>query len=405
MNDYLERCTKIAILGGTFDPIHNGHISIAENVLEKFNPQKVLFIPTGQPPHKATKPITPALHRYSMILEAICHNPGLDVSRIEIDKTDTSYTIDTLHQIKKLCAPGCIIYFVLGQDSLESILTWKNPKELLKMCEFITVLRPGYDAAKLKSHIKMLEKKYGAKIHALTSPRLEISGTYVRKSFAQDKPVCALIPKSVENYIRVNGLYNTPTLNLSEAHFDWAKDKLKRHLTPKRFKHSLGVVIEAEKLANHYGADINKARWAALLHDTTKEYGADKKRILCKKWGIEIDPIIKAHIDLAHGLLGAKAAEEDYFVTDPEILQAIKFHILGHKNMTLLDKIILLADFIEPFRDDYYPLKEMREHAYSNINKALEIGLTAMRDIDAKRGKALHHWSEDALETLRSELE
>jgi len=404
MNDYLERCTKIAVLGGTFDPIHNGHIAIAENVLHQFKPQKILFIPAGSPPHKPNKPITPAYHRYQMILQAISDKPGLEANRMEIDRQGVSYTIDTIYSLKSLLAKRTTIYFVIGQDALENILTWKNPKELLKSCEFITVPRPGYNAGELTSHIKQLEKKYEAKIHILKSPQLEISSTYIRKSIAKDKPVSALIPKEVETYIRTHGLYKSPTPNLSQEHFEWAKAKLKKHLTPKRFKHSLGVVIEAEKLAKHYGADVKKARWAALLHDTVKEYGADKKRTLCEKWGICVDEIVAAHIDLAHGLLGAEAALRQYLVKDEEILQAIRFHILGHKNMTLLDKIIVLADFIEPYREDYYPLKEMREYAYTDINKALVIGLTAMRNIDAKRGKTLHHWSKDAIETLK-ELE
>ena len=401
MNDYLERCTSIAVLGGTFDPIHNGHISVAENVLHQFKPQKVLFIPSGNPPHKPDKPVSAAHHRYQMVLQAIGGKPGLEANRMEIDRQGASYTIDTIYSLKSLLAKRTTIYFVIGQDALENILTWKNPKELLKACEFITVPRPGCDVSKLNALIKMLEKKYDAVIHILKSPLLEISSTYIRKSIAKDKPVSALIPKEVESYIHSHGLYKAPTPNLSQEHFEWAKAKLKKHLTPKRFKHSLGVVIEAEKLAKHYGADIKKARWAALLHDTTKEYGTDKKRILCEKWGIQVDEVVAAHIDLAHGLLGAEAASRQYLVKDEEILQAIRYHILGHKNMTLLDKIIVLADFIEPYREDYYPLKEMQEHAYTDINKALLIGLTAMRDIDEKRGKTLHHWSKDAIETLK----
>ena len=126
---------------------------------------------------------------------------------------------------------------------------------------------------------------------------------------------------------------------------------------------------------------------------------------MCKEWSVKIDHIVEGHIDLAHGLLGAEAAMRDYYVTDPEILQAIRYHIIGYGNMTLLDKITFLSDAIEPFREDYYPMKEMRELAYKNINKAIIVGLTAMRETDGARGKELHHWSKDAIDALNREEE
>ena len=141
-----------------------------------------------------------------------------------------------------------------------------------------------------------------------------------------------------------------------------------------------------------------------MLHDCTKEYGADKKRVLCQRYGITLDPLVEEVIDLSHGLLGAESARRHFFVQDPEILQAIRYHILGHGQMTLLDKIILLSDFIEPYREDYPPLVGMRQLAYKNINKSLIYGLEMMRDIDLKRGKTLHHWSEDAITTMKKEL-
>jgi len=403
-SDYLERCTSLAILGGTFDPIHNGHLAIGEAVLHQFKPERVLFVPAGNPPHKPNKPITPAEHRYQMILRSVGNIPGLDTNRLELDRAGTSYTIDTIKSFKKICPPNCIIYFVLGQDALQAILTWKDATDLLKLCQFITIPRPGYNPELLQAQVSELERSYGATIHVLTAPLLEVSSTFIRKSITNGKPVSALMPHEAENYARKHGLYHSIIPDLSERHFEWAKSCIKNRLTPKRYKHSMGVVLEAEKLAFHYGADINKARWAGLLHDCTKEYGADKKRILCEQWDIDIDEIVESHIDLAHGLLGAESAKRHFYITDKEILQAIRFHILGHKDITLLDKIIVLADFIEPYREDYHPLKEMRNLAYVDINKALVLGLKVMRDIDATRGKKLHYWSEDAIKTLKGQI-
>ena len=399
--NFWERCTSLAIMGGTFDPIHTGHLAIAKAVLHRFEPQKVLFIPAGDPPHKPGKPITPGHHRYQMIMNSICHIPGLDATRMEIDRAGASYTIDTITEIKNTCPPGCKIYFIIGQDAMEGILTWKDATKLFELCQFVVAPRPGpYEIGKLQRFFDQLEESYDAKIHVLNNPMLNISSTYIRDALWQGLPVSSLMPPEAESYIRSNGLYDTIVPDLSDRHFEMTKAQLEKRLSPKRFKHTLGVVIEAEKLAKHYNANPKKARWAALLHDCTKEYSADKKRALCTKWGIETDPIVTSHIDLAHGLLGAESAKCDFFVTDKDILQAIRYHILGHKNLTLLDKIVCLADFIEPYREDYYPLQEMRAIAYEDINKALALGLTVMRDQDSNRGKTLHHWSEDALKVL-----
>jgi nicotinate-nucleotide adenylyltransferase len=403
--DYLERCTKIAILGGTFDPIHNGHLAIAEAVFQQFKPQKVLFIPTGDPPHKPDKPITAAAHRFQMVLQSICQTPAFDISRIELDRKGKSYTIDTIKALKETLANDCEVYFVVGQDALQNMDTWKHIDKLTKMCQFIAVPRPGHDQQQFHTHIAYMEKKYGATIHKLESHQLDISSTNIRKSLSREAPVSTLIPWEAEDYIRKNGLYGCVMPDLGDAHFNWAKACLGYRLTPKRFEHTLGVVIEAEKLAKHYGADANKARWAALLHDCAKEYGTDKKRMLCTQWNIPIDPLVATHIDLAHGLIGAECARRQFYVTDTDILQAIRFHISGHKGMTLLDKIIVLADFIEPFREDYHPLADMRALAYVDINKALTLGLTVMSGIDAARGKEIHHWSQDAIKALGGKYE
>ena len=398
---FLERCTSLGIYGGTFDPIHNGHLAIAESALHQFNLQKVLFVPACEPPHKPDKHITEGEHRYQMVLQSIARIPGLEVTRLELERMGKSYTIDTINELKKLCPSAEKIYFIIGQDALEGILNWKNASELLTACEFIAVLRPGYNQELFRSNVQMLNEKYNAIIHLLDTIPLDISSTAVRGELMKGNSV--LIPEEAATYIYMNELYGSGFL-LSQQHFEWVEKRLQARLSPRRFLHSMGVVIEAEKLALHYGADVKKARWAALLHDCTKEYSADKKRTLCAQWEIELDELLYEHIDLAHGLLGAEAAKRNYYVDDSEILQAIRYHISGHGNATLLDKIIVLADFIEQYRDDYYPLQEMRDIAYNDIDKALLLGLKTMRDIDEARGKKLHHWSKDCINLLEGSM-
>jgi len=402
--DFLERCDRLAVMGGTFDPIHRGHLAVAEAVYEKFKPRRLLFMPAGSPPHKPDKPITNAEHRYKMVLHAICETQGFEVSRLEIDREGQSYTIETIEKLKKICPPGAQIFFIIGADSLLEILKWKDAKKLLKSCEFILAPRPGYNEM-LENQISMLRKEYGAVINELNEPLLEISGTNIRKRFNESKSVKNFIPKSVEEYARKHKLYEVPKNNLSEENFEAAKDKLRSILSPRRFMHTMGTVTESIRLAKIHGANVKKAKWAALLHDCAKEFGVEKKKILCKKWNIELDDILKRHIDLTHGLLGAESAKRHFNVHDEEILQAIRYHSMGNKGMTMLDKIILLADYTESTRIDYPPLKEMRRLSSININKAIIVGTKFTNNEIKTRGDSIHPGSRDMLKELKKQEE
>jgi nicotinate-nucleotide adenylyltransferase len=398
--NYLERCDKLAVMGGTFDPIHYGHLAVAEAVMHEIKPRCILFMPGGQPPHKNSKPVTSAEHRYNMALSAICEYPCFDISRMEIDGEGFSYTVDTIKTLRDICPSDAEIYFILGADALMEILTWEGAERLLKLCKFVAVHRPGYEID--NACAENLRTNYGAEIHMLEGPNLNISGTEIRKRFSAGQPVGGLIPRIAEDYARINGLYGLPEPALTPERFEAVKTIIKNRLSPRRFNHTLGTVTESEKLAAHYGADVNKARWAALLHDCAKEYSADKKRRLCKLWGIELDSILSADIDIAHSMLGAESALRDFQVNDPEILQAISRHTIGQSKMSLLDKIIMLADYIEPYRDKSYPpLAAMRETAYKDIDKALLIGMKDTNEDLKKRGKPVHPWSDDVMKELK----
>jgi nicotinate-nucleotide adenylyltransferase len=243
--------------------------------------------------------------------------------------------------------------------------------------------------------IRDLNARFGERIFLLDMEKMDISSTEIRHRFAKGKSVRALVPRPVEDYAYAHHLYSEP------LSFDAVKAILQKRLSPKRFVHTLGVLKEAVKLARHYGASVEKARWAALLHDCAKEYSTDKKKALCKQWGIPLDGSHTAQIDLTHGPMGAESAKRDYYVNDPEILQAIRFHSTGHKTMTVLDKVIMLADFIEPYREDYPPLAQMRGLAYTDINKALRIGIKYTIKEEEQAKNPVHPASFDALEALK----
>ncbi len=200
---------KIGIMGGTFDPIHYGHLVIAEQIRQNYNLDKVIFIPVGIPPHKRELRITKGEHRYLMILLATMTNPYLDVSRIEIDKKDISYTIETMRELKKKYMDKDVeFYFIIGADAISTIESWKEPAELLKMCKFIAATRPGVTNSNMSSMIEYYKENYSADIQTMAVSAVDISSTDIRNRISGNRPIKYLLPEAVEHYIIKNGLYS-----------------------------------------------------------------------------------------------------------------------------------------------------------------------------------------------------
>jgi nicotinate-nucleotide adenylyltransferase len=179
------------------------------------------------------------------------------------------------------------------------------------------------------------------------------------------------------------------------------QDKLQSSLSMKRYIHTMGVVEEAIKLSNIYGVDQDKAKIAALLHDCAKDYPDDMKRRLCKEFHVEIDDIMKSQIDLVHSFLGAKVAKREYNVSDYEILEAIRYHTTGKASMSMLEKIVFIADYIEPNRKEFDGLKEIRILAYTNIDLAVKKALEYTIAYTEQRGRILHPLTLEALEDYK----
>jgi len=198
---------KIGILGGTFDPIHYGHLIIAEEVRQSFDLEKIIFIPSGMPPHKAGLRVTPAEHRYNMVYNAIKTNDCFEVSRIELERTGYTYTVDTLRQLKSLFGNDTKLFFIVGADIIMDLLTWKEPRKIFEMCEFIATVRPGYNNDSFINEIEYLINVYGVKINIAYLPLIEISSTSIREKVRNKKSIKYLVPDATEAYILENELY------------------------------------------------------------------------------------------------------------------------------------------------------------------------------------------------------
>lgn len=197
---------RLGVMGGTFDPIHFGHLVAAEMARTEFSLDKVIFVPTGMPPHKVRKKITLPDIRYAMVEIAIKDNPDFIISRIEIDREGISYTIDTLNELHRLY-PGAGLFFITGTDALLEIFDWRCPEEIIKLTSFIAASRPGYEARDFLLKAETEHPQFLGKIHLLEVPALAISSTDVRQRVAKGKSIRYLLPEGVRAYIGKQGLY------------------------------------------------------------------------------------------------------------------------------------------------------------------------------------------------------
>ncbi|MDN5347290.1 MAG: nicotinate-nucleotide adenylyltransferase [Clostridia bacterium] len=194
-------------MGGTFDPIHFGHLVTAEAARHEFSLEKVIFVPSGLPPHKKGYQVTPAEHRYRMTVLATRNNPYFAVSRVEIDRPGYSYAIDTVLEFRKCYGKEVELYFITGADAILEILTWKDVNLLLQECQFIAATRPGFHLERLQEALPGLPVEGRHRIHFIEVPALAISSTDIRKRVKEGRPIKYLLPDDVEEYIRCHDLY------------------------------------------------------------------------------------------------------------------------------------------------------------------------------------------------------
>ena len=197
---------KIGIMGGTFDPIHYAHLATAEFIRIKYNLDKILFIPSGNPPHKTNRAIMDKCHRYNMVLLSTMTNENFEVSSIEIDKDEKTYTVDTLRKLN-LIYPDSELYFITGAYAICDIESWRDVEENFKLATFIAATRPGISLIKAQDKIEKLREKYSANILTIYVPSLDISSTYIREQIKENNSVRYLIPENVEKYIHEKLLY------------------------------------------------------------------------------------------------------------------------------------------------------------------------------------------------------
>ena len=195
---------KLGIMGGTFDPIHLGHLKVAEVTQARFSLAKVIFVPARCPPHKSIKDITPFKHRYKMVTLAIKDMPCFEASRIEMERSCPSYAGDTIESFKEKYSQDWQIYFITGLDALLTIINWDRARTYPGLCHFIAATRPGYNREEIA---KKIPDDFLPYIDIIEEPRLSISSTQIRSHVRTNKPIDKMVPKAVRDYIITCGLY------------------------------------------------------------------------------------------------------------------------------------------------------------------------------------------------------
>lgn len=353
---------RIGIMGGTLDPVHNGHIEIARSVRAELGLDGVMLLPAGDPPHKKRE--SDKLDRLEMAKRAAAEFDWMFVSDLEIARKGTTYTVDTLRALKRK-QPDAEWIYIIGADTLNILDSWRNFPEIAQLCTFAAVSRPGVSGE--RAYAALLKERYGAEIIFAKASGPDISSTAIRARVAEGRSIRGLAPDSVCDYIREKGLY------LCAYTWNELEVLLSERLKPARFRHTMGVAETAERLARKYGADPMRARLAGMLHDCAKSMDYDQMVALVKGNVPDLDDEELATEPVLHAPAGMLLARDEYGVRDPEILSAIRRHTLGDKNMTLLDAVIFVSDFIEPSRRPFAGLEDARAEAEKDIWSAARL--------------------------------
>ncbi|MBO5214459.1 MAG: nicotinate (nicotinamide) nucleotide adenylyltransferase [Clostridia bacterium] len=375
--------SRIGIFGGTFAPFHKGHEQALKSFLNLAEIDLCLVIPAGTPPHKTKTQMFTDRQRLEMTQRACDGIEGVTVSDFELQKESKSYTYQTLGWLKEQYPDDTLILYV-GSDMLLTLQQWVRPEEIFALAEIAAFSRTGTDLTELKNHASALEKTFpGARITVYREPPFAVSSTEIREKWERGEDLSDLIPEGVNEYLTL----------LRYENF------LRSHLSEHRLNHSLGVMKEAEALAEIHGADVKKARIAGLLHDMTKEYPKEEHFRLFEKYSVDLDENLKTNKNLWHAVSASVAITEVFGITDPEIASAIRFHTTGKATMSLLEAILYIADLTDETRD-YDDVDFYRALARENVEKAVLIALRWCKNDVEERGLNVHKDMIDAIAWL-----
>lgn len=388
---------RVGIYGGTFNPPHIGHMAAAAQAVRALKLDRLLLIPASIAPHKAM-PETSAtpIQRLKMVQLSSKDIAGAEVSDIELLRSGKSYSYETVLQLKKLY-PDDELVLIVGTDMFLSFHTWMHPENILENAVIGVLYRgePG-ELAAIRDKKEQMEKE-GARIELVNNDVLQMSSTDLRRMLVFG---CAdsLLPPGVGDYIRDNGLYGTKE-NYHGLTMQQLEKAVVSLLKEDRVHHVLGCRDAAVDLARHWGANETDAARAGLLHDITKALPGFAQLTLCREYGTIPDDFSTKNPKVLHALTGSLVAQR-IFGENESVVQAICAHTTGKPYMNLLDKIIYVADYMEPNRK-FPGVDKLRQLAYTDLDAAVVLGLTMSVDLLTRQGKDVCPVSMDTLAWLK----
>lgn len=389
---------RIGIFGGSFNPPHLGHILAVREFREKLSLDRVLLIPAATPPHKILSANSAAAyHRLEMTRLAVADLPYAEVLDVELRREGASYTADTLSELRAVY-PDDELILLMGTDMFLTLDTWYHPERIAAQATVAVAHRGADQAQQLRDCARKLEQTLQLKTIFVENEYLPHCSTSVRAMLAFQAAE-SYLAANVLDYIQKNNLYFSRD-DLKGLSFDRLQEVSLSLHNRKRVPHVIGCSETAERLARKYGADPTNAKRAGILHDVTKALNAQEQLHLCDHYAIILDNFERLNPKLLHAKTGAVIAER-IFGENAAVCDAIRWHTTGKANMSLLEKIIYLADYMEPNRA-FDGVDELRRLTEENLDDALYLGLTMTmeqlkayrRDID-KNSRAALHWLEE----------
>ncbi len=357
---------EIALYGGSFNPPHRGHLEAVKSVLQLLNPDLLLIIPDREPPHKELEDGSPsAEERFALCKLCFGGLAHVEVSDLELKRKGKSYTFETIKELETLY-PEALFTLVVGTDMFLSFEEWYHFEYMLSNCRLAVLSRNPDEQDELLSAAERYRETYQADVVILPHDPLPMSSTEIRMLLRRRSGTDCL-SDSVYSCIIQKRLYG------AQPELHWLREQIYPMLDERRIAHVAGCEGEAVQLARQWGEDPELAAEAGIMHDMTKRLSVKEQLNLCEKYDIICDEAERNTPKLLHAKTGAVLASL-LFGACEEVCRAIRWHTTGRPDMTLFEKLIYLADYIEPTRD-FPGVEELRKLAYRDLDEAMLMGL------------------------------
>ena len=387
---------RIGIYGGTFNPPHIGHMEAAKQAIGRLQLDRLLMVPTGISPHKVLPPNSPtSKQRLEMLRIATADSPCLEVSDVELSREGVSYTWQTIHALREQ-NPEAELILMMGTDMFLSFRSWKNTEQIVRDASLAVFYRGDKGEHAAVDAEKAYWEEKGVRVQLVENDVINISSTQMRRLLIF-RCAADFLPAGVLDYIRQHYLYDTRT-NWKNLPMEELEKVVISLLNPNRVAHVLGCRDTAVALAKRWGADETDAARAGILHDITKAIDGPLQLTLCGAYGKILSDFSRKYPKTLHALTGSLVAER-IFGENEAVVFAIECHTTGKADMNLLEKIIYVADYMEPCRN-FPGVEKLRELAFSDIDAALRLGLEMTLEHLARQGAEVSPESREALAWL-----